>query len=62
MTAEALAVLGEALREIPESGDIPLLPAPKDPSACVSHRLVRDRWNKAVARRSGTLAAAAGTP
>ena len=39
MTAEALAVL-----------DIPLLPAPKNPSVCVSRSLVRDWWNTAVAR------------
>ena len=32
MTAEALAVLEDARRQNPGIGDIPLLPAPKDPS------------------------------
>ena len=27
-----------------------MLPAPKDPTACVSRWLVRDWWNRAVAR------------
>ena len=49
ITAEALAVLDEARRQNPGIGDVPLLPAPKDPSACVSRSLVRDWWNKAVA-------------
>ena len=50
VTAEALTVLEEARRQSPGIGDIPLLPAPKDPSVCVSRSLVRDWWNKAVAR------------
>ena len=29
------------------TGDIPLLPAPKDPSMCMSRSLVRDWWNRA---------------
>jgi len=49
VTAEALAVLQEARRRNPGIGDTPLLPAPKDPSACVSRSLVRDWWNRAVA-------------
>ena len=47
VTVEALAVLEEARRRNPGIGDIPLLPAPKDPSACVSRSLVRDWWKKA---------------
>ncbi len=49
VTAEALAVLQEARRRNPGIGDTPLLPAPKDPSACVSRFLVRDWWNRAEA-------------
>ena len=49
ITAEAQAVLDEARRQSPGIGDVPLLPAPKDPSACVRRSLVRDWWNKAVA-------------
>jgi len=49
VTAEALAVLQEARRRNPGIGDTPLLPAPKDPSACVSRFLVRDWWNRAQA-------------
>ena len=46
-TAEALAALEAARRRNPGIGDIPLLPAPKNLSACVSRSLVRDWWNKA---------------
>ena len=47
VTADALAVLEEARRVHPGIGDAPLLPAPKDPSQCVSRWLVRDWWEKA---------------
>ena len=49
VTADALAVLEEARRENPGIGDAPLLPAPKDPSQCVSRWLARDWWKKAEA-------------
>ena len=39
--------LSERDRENPGIGDTPLLPAPKDPSKCVSRSLVRDWWEKA---------------
>ena len=47
VTAEALSVLEGARRRNPGIGDIPVLPAPKDPSRCVSRWLVRDWWEKA---------------
>ena len=47
VTADALAVLEEARRENPGIGDAPLLPAPKDPSKCVSRSLVHNWWQKA---------------
>ncbi len=47
VTAEALDVLEEARRDNPGIGDTPLLPAPKDPSKCVSRSLARDWWEKA---------------
>ena len=47
VSAEALAVLEEARREHPGIGDAPLLPAPKDPSQCMSRSLARDWWEKA---------------
>ena len=47
VTAEALAVLKLARRRNPGVGDAPLLPAPKDPSKCVSRSLARDWWEKA---------------
>ena len=50
MTSEAVSVLEEARRRNPGIGDIPLLPAPKDPSVCMSRSLARDWWSKAVAR------------
>ena len=49
-TAEALAALEEARRQNPGSGRGPLLPAPKDPSVCVSRFLVQTWWTRAVAR------------
>ena len=48
MTAGAQAVLKEAQRKNPGIGDAPILPAPRDPSKCVSRSLVRDWWQKAV--------------
>ena len=50
VTAEALAALDEARRRNPGVADRPVLPAPKDPTACVSRWLVRDWWSRAVAR------------
>ena len=49
VTADTLAVVEEARRENPGIGDAPLLPAPKDPSQCVSRWLARDWWKKAEA-------------
>ena len=48
MTAGAQAVLKEAQRKNPGIGDAPILPAPRDPSKCVSRSLVRDWWQKAA--------------
>ena len=50
ITAEAVAALEEARRHNPGIGEMPLLPAPKDPGGCMSPALARDWWNKAVAR------------
>ena len=47
VTAEVLQVLEEARNRNPGIGDVPLLPAPKDPSACVSRWLLRDWWERA---------------
>ena len=47
VSAEALGALEEARRENPGIGDAPLLPAPKDPSKCVSRSLAHDWWEKA---------------
>ena len=47
VTVQALSVLEEARRHNPGIGDAPLLPAPKDPSACMSRSLARDWWKKA---------------
>ena len=49
MTAEALAVLEEAQRRNPGIGDLPLLPAPKNPSRCLDRSRVRVWWQKAEA-------------
>ena len=49
MTADALAVLEKARRENSGIGDAPLLPAPKDPSKCMSRSLVDKWWEKAEA-------------
>ena len=47
MTEEVVAVLGEARKHNPGIGDVPLLPAPKNPSACMRRSLARDWWRKA---------------
>ena len=47
VSAEALAVLEEARRQNPGIGDVPLLPAPKDPSRSVDRSLVRVWWKQA---------------
>ena len=47
VTADTLAALEEARRENPGIGDAPVLPAPKNPTKCVSRSLVRDWWEKA---------------
>ena len=49
VTTAALAVLEEARRANPGIGDAPLLPAPKDPSRCVSRPVANDWWGKAEA-------------
>ena len=48
VTAMALVALEEARRHNPGIGNPPVLPAPKDPSACMSRSLARDWWRKAV--------------
>ena len=47
VTEEALAIMEEARRRNPGIGDIPLLPAPKNPSTCIGRSLARDWWDKA---------------
>ena len=47
VTAEVLAVLQQARKRNPGIGDAPLLPAPKDPSQCVSSSRARHWWEKA---------------
>ena len=47
MTAMARAVLVEARRHNPGIGDAPVMPAPKDPFACMSRSLARDWWERA---------------
>ena len=49
LTDEALFALDEARRQNPGRPGRPVLPAPKDRTACVSRWLVRDWWNRAVA-------------
>jgi len=46
-TAEVLQVLEEARKRNPGIGDVPLLPAPKNPSTCVTRWLLRDWWQRA---------------
>ena len=41
------AVLEEARRRNPGIGDAPVMPAPKDPFACMSRSLARDWWKRA---------------
>ena len=48
VTAKARTILEEARRHNPGIGDAPVLPAPKDPFACMSRSLARDWWRKAV--------------
>ncbi len=48
MTSKARTILEEARRHNPGIGDAPVLPAPKDPSVCMSRSLAMDRWSKAV--------------
>lgn len=47
VTAEALAVLEQAQGRNPGIRDIPLLPAPKNPSRCLDRSGVRVWWQKA---------------
>ena len=47
VTAEALAVLEETQRRNPGIGNMPLLPAPKNPSRCLDRSRVRVWWQKA---------------
>ncbi len=47
VTAETLAVLEEAWRRNPESGEAPLLPSPRNPSTCVGPTLAQVWWNRA---------------
>jgi len=50
VTAEAVAVLEEARRKTLESGDAPVLPAPRSPSTCVSAERVRIWWHRGQTR------------
>ena len=47
VTAEVLAVLEDARKRNPAIGDVPLLPAPKNPSVCIRRSLARDWWKRA---------------
>ena len=47
MTDEAVAVLEEAREANPGSGETPVLPARKDPSASISHGRAGTWWRKA---------------
>lgn len=47
MTAEARSILLKARGESLGIGDASVLPAPQDPSRCVSRHLARDWWRKA---------------
>ena len=47
VTAEALSVLEEARAHNSGIGDVPLLPAPNDPSRCVRRWQVRRWWDRA---------------
>ncbi len=47
VTTMARAVLVEARRQNPGIGDAPVMPAPKDPFACMSRSLARNWWKRA---------------
>ncbi len=47
LTADALSALKEARRENPGSGDVPILPAPRNPATCVSSALAQWWWSRA---------------
>ena len=47
LTPEALAALAEARRINPGSGDAPILPAPRNPAACMSCALTQGWWSRA---------------
>ena len=47
VTAETLAVLEEARRKNPRSGEAPLLPAPRNPSNCIGPTLAHVWWGRA---------------
>ena len=47
ITQEARASFEGARAQNPGIGDTPVLPAPQDPSRCVSRHLMRDWWSKA---------------
>ena len=47
VTAMARAALVEAGRHNPGIGDTPVMPAPKNPFACMSRSLARDWWKRA---------------
>ncbi len=47
ITAEAVAALEEARRRNPGIGDAPVLPAPTDPSACLSGNRAQVWWRRA---------------
>ena len=47
ITSMARAVLVEARRRNPAIGDAPVMPAPKDPSACMTRWLASGWWKKA---------------
>ena len=47
VTAEALSVLQEALARNSGTGNAPVLPAPRDASACVGSSRVHAWWNRA---------------
>ncbi len=52
VTDEATSALEEAQRHASGTGDAPVLPAPRDPSTCVSRTLVGTWW-KTAERRAG---------
>ena len=47
LTPAAVAILGEARRHSPGIGDVPVLPAPMDPTRSVSHPQAGAWWKKA---------------